>query len=246
MAETQKTDQESPNPTTQRSAGATYGAAFALLISCLSVTFWAIKSARRGTGSVCSTVGARGQLDCLLIRGLCCAYLLYLHNIWADDQNKQYHAVRRHILAQSTEPLRTPRYFWLLPHIQSPLRRSLAILASMLIVLLQLLALRFSYQGVWATSVSVLENTIYRGTCVNGELVLDHSLVRWCLGTVALLCTVCAWVPVIMWTLLWLIVQVPYLSCLCVNSIRWQRKDADSADQCEKAACSINSDDTKP
>lgn len=122
----------------------------------------------------------------------------------------------------------------------------MAILVSILIVLLQLLALRFSYEGAWATSVGVFQDTLFKGACVDGEFLLEPYLVRWCLGIIALLCVACAWVYVIFWTLQWLVVQVPYLFLFWTSDIRWLRKGPDSADQCEKAAGDMSSDGTEP
>lgn len=249
MADTSKEDRE-PSPEQQanstRNGTAHVKIAVAMGAAALGITFWAVVSARRGNGSACPARTPAQQLSYPLITSFCSAFALRLFTIWADEQAKQYHSVRRHILTQSTEPLRTPRQFWLLPHIQTPLRRASAIVAYILLLLLQLLAVYVSLRGLWVLSICAFQDTLYGGTCVDGQFRLSSLWPRWALGTCSLLCMGTAWAFGIVWSLLWLAVQGSFAACLWANEIRWLRRDLDSADQREKRAGDIGGGVAKP
>lgn len=249
MTETQKEDREaSPEQqaSSTRNGTAHVKIAVAMGVAALSITFWSVMSARRGDGSACPTQTPFQQLNYPLITSFCTAFALRLFTIWTDEQTKQYHSVRRHLLTQSTEPLRTPRQFWLLPHIQTPLRRASAIVAYILVLVLQFVAVYVSLRGVWVLSICAFQDTLYGGTCVDGQLRLSPLWMRWALGTCALLCMGTAWAFGIVWSLLWLVVQGSFAACLWANEIRWPRRDPDSADQREKKVGDIGSDASKP
>lgn len=256
MAEPHKMDKESgpkpmADPTTRRITNR-LAIGFALVSVC--GTFWVMVSASRDDGSPCSASDDDfGQRKWPFIRGHLCGFLLYLSNLWTEEQNAQYVAVKYHSLTRSTEPLRTPRYFWLLPRIQTPLRRRLAIIASLVVLLLQILAVRYAYQGLWTLCILGFRISMYEGSCADGHFVLSRYPVRWLSGTVTLLLALMAWAYALLITLTWVATQAPYLTFLFTNGIRWQPRDPETADQrhkeaggsdMEKAASPAASDET--
>lgn len=251
MMETQKTGQESPleqtNSPTKRRLVTKILVAIGLAGSGYFVG-WITAPASMTAGIACSTTTpalANRQFHWSFLRGIVSSYLLWLYTLWADEQNKQYYAVRRHHISQSTEPLRTPRFFWLLPHVQTPFRRALAVVACALVLLLQFLALYFSYKGLWEASSNVLDDTMFRGACIEGTFVRENYLIRWPLGAIASFGVWSAWANAISWTASWLAVQISFVFCLYANEIRYRRRGQISTDQCEKAADGASNFGTK-
>lgn len=209
------------------------------------IAFWALLSALRDSGA-CSASNAPHDIGRSLGIAVGSGMLLCLYTLWTDDQIKRYHAVKHHTPAQSTEPLQATGCLWFLPHGESPLRRILAIVASIPMLLLQLLALYLSYLGLWVTSVGVFRATFNKGTCVNGQFLLSPLTVRLYLGFLATLLVSWIWLMVVDLASGWLSVQGDYLSCLYTNDGRRNLEGSGTADQGEKAAFNVGGEVTEP
>lgn len=155
------------------------------------------------------------QFHLSFARSIICALLLWQYTLWVNKQNKHCQAVRNHLLTQPTDPMPTPRFFWLLPHIQTPRRRASAIIACALIMPLQILALYFSFQGVWEASSNAFKCTFSTGNCMNGTLLPGRAHPPWPWTTAVSFGVYAVWYYAIDWTALWLVVHISFIFSLC-------------------------------
>lgn len=106
--------------------------------------------------------------------------LVVINGIWVEEQYDQYMDLDRQAKFDSIQSpaaatllaKRKPaRFFWLQPHITSPLRKFLAILACTLALLLLLLELSWMYKAAWGLTAAVFQKT-----CASSAVSQDQPL----------------------------------------------------------------------